>query len=126
MYIQDFVIFNDNCLFMCIVPWFVSAATLVQFVYFVILIRLRLQLIGELLADNRRPVVFHVGQVVNVTVAAKSQKLELRVIQTLYGKLHKALDLLNSVFGVQLVVMLTILFITLTTLSYYICMQVIR
>lgn len=132
MYIQDFIIFNDYCLLMCIVPLLVSVATLIQFVYFVLLIRIRLQLLAHLLANHKLLVVhhFHIQFHARLAAVAEEQdvqkKLDLRLIQKLYGTLYKALQMLNSVFGIQLVVMITAQFITLTTLSYFICMQVIR
>lgn len=125
MYIQDFIIFNDYCLLMCIVPLLVSVATLIQFIYFVLLIRIRLQLLSDLLADHKLLFVQHL----NIKFHAEDnadKKLDLRIIQKLYGTLFNAVQLLNSVFGIQLVVMLTAQFITLTTLSYFICMQGIR
>lgn len=130
MYIQDFITFNDYCLLMCIVPLFVSMGTLIQFVYFVWLIRTRLQLLADLLKGQRMPAI---GRCLiskfncwHQDMEEGRKKLDTRAIQALYLKLHAATEALNSVFGVQIVVLLTALFITLTTLSYFTCMQVIR
>lgn len=131
MYIQDFITFNDFCLLMCIVPLLISMATLVQFSYFVTLIRSRLQLLGDLLKGVRQQQQC-LWMNFNYPIAGVEEgggvnkKLDMRVIEELYGKLNAALRLLGSVFGIQLMVMLTTLFITLTTLSYYICIQGIR
>lgn len=133
MYIQDFITFNDFCLIMCIVPLLISMATLVQFSYFVTLIRNRLQLLGDLLKGARQQqqclwknVNYPVAEVEDGGRGVVSKKLDMRVIEELYGKLNAAFRLLGSVFGIQLMVMLTTLFITLTTLSYYLCIQGIR
>lgn len=140
MYIQDFITFNDYCLLLCIVPLLITIATLIQFCYFVSLIRSRLQLLADLLKGHRMPqqhrfiakfnyrrnVVLVEQKQQQQEVEEAKKKLDIRVIQSLYEKLHEATEILNSFFGLQLVVLVTMLFITLTTLSYYMCMQIIR
>lgn len=129
MYIQDFITYNENCLFMCTVPLFIATATLIQFAYFVTLIRGRLQLIGELLKGNRMPSAgYYLPAKFNYRRQndGDGKKLDIKTIEMLFEKLYAATEILESVFGLQLVVLLTTLFITLTTLSYFTCIQVIR
>lgn len=135
MYIQDFVTFYDFCLLICIVPLLIAMATLVQFAHFVSLIRSRLQLLADLLKGHKSPALEQQWWSIKFNYHARtaaededgrSKKLDMRVIEELYAKLHLALRLLDSVFGIQLIVMLTTMFITLTTLSYFTCMQAIR
>lgn len=132
MYIQDFIIFNDYCLLMCLVPLLVAAATLIQFAYYVTLIQKRLHILANLLKGHKCPLMAikfnypRPGDVEATGEETMGKKLDIGATKWLYMKLQEATEILNSAFGIQLLVLLTTCFITLTTLSYYIVMQVIR
>lgn len=130
MYLQDVTIFSNNCLLMCVIPLFVSTATLLNFAYCAKLISMRLQLLAGLLKEHKKPpkqtLFVKVVPRPNVDMEQCEDLLDIRLIQLLYEKLHHGSEILNAAFGVQLTCLLTVLFVGVTTISYFICMEAIR
>jgi hypothetical protein len=47
-------------------------------------------------------------------------------IQTIFSRLHKIFNLVSAAYGIQIIMIIAVQFITLTTLVYYFTMRVVR
>ncbi|XP_039430437.1 uncharacterized protein LOC120413595 [Culex pipiens pallens] len=111
MYLSDYQPASEFCLPQCYITLITSVVGESQFVGYVKLLEMRLQLINQLLArlnelDER-------GEII-------------QSIKNLYSHLHLLSLNMNKAYGVQLIFTLATLFITVTTLLYHCTMKAIR
>lgn len=155
MYIKDTIPFSDNCLIMCIIPLSGIAITQVQFIGYLRAIRCRLTALNAILRKkNLNSISDHIFYLNEFSVSSNpinkyeprqkainlrnqlfyqsepSKEIlvleQLNHIEIIIRNLKRLKHLINSVYQFQMLFILTIKFITLTTLLYFCCMKLFR
>uniref|UniRef100_A0A182WQX8 Uncharacterized protein n=1 Tax=Anopheles minimus TaxID=112268 RepID=A0A182WQX8_9DIPT len=124
MYMSDFIPASEYCIFQCFITMLTSATVEIQYVAFVQLIKNRLQLINELLAELG---AYSTDQ--EQTDYEPCEHIRMKIIndvKNLYTHLHLLSLNINKAYGAQLIFILMTLFVTLTTLLYYCTMKLFR
>lgn len=151
MYISGVIAYNNYCMSMCLIPLIVTSADQILFINMIYLVKQRLAIVNKFLQQRTylkklpkiqesHKINGHLLNTVNLLyniehdveslkvkmVQSRHSKGDIGILSVGYSRLHKAVLLLNSAYGIPNVCTVFIRFVTLTTLSYSSCMRLLK